>query len=77
MITKKQNYNNVPVTYCKTCLSLHIKEVTIPNAKVKTADPTKVNYCVECSNTDLGHTHISEWEDMHKERYGQKFLTEK
>ena len=31
MITKIEDYNNVPVTYCKTCLKLHIKDVEFPN----------------------------------------------
>ena len=34
MITKKADYNNVPVTYCKTCGSLHIKTVEFDNGQV-------------------------------------------
>ena len=68
MITKKADYNNVPVTYCKTCGSLHIKTVEFDNGQ----DP--LDYCVACSNTDLDSVHIEEWEDMYKEKYGEKFL---
>ena len=68
MITKKQDSNNEPVIYCKTCLSIRIKTVEFPETK------QEVDYCLACSNTDLGSAHISEWEDMYEERYGEKFL---
>jgi len=69
MITLKDSSNNEPVTYCKTCLSIHIKTVEFEDTE------QEVDYCISCSNTDLGSTHISEWEDMYKERYGEDFLT--
>lgn len=75
MITKKEDYNNVPVTYCKTCLKLHIKEVEFK--KDDGGKNTDVAYCVDCSNTNMGQAHISEWEDMYEEKYGERFLTEK
>jgi len=68
MITKKADYNNVPVTYCKTCGSLHIKTVEFDNGQ----EP--LDYCVTCSNTDLGTAHVEEWEDIYKDKYGHKFL---
>lgn len=71
MITKKEDYNNVPVTYCKTCGSLHIKTVEFDNGQ----EP--LDYCVTCSNTDLGTAHIEEWEDIYKDKYGHKFLDKK
>ena len=71
MITSKDISNNEPITFCKTCLSIHIKTV-----KFEDTDQA-VDYCVACSNTDLETTHISEWEDMYEERYGERFLTEK
>lgn len=79
MITKKENYNSVPVTYCKTCLSLHIKDVTFPRSDnsepVETQKPEAlVGYCLSCSNTDLDEIQISEWEEIYEERYGEKFL---
>lgn len=64
MITKQDDYNNVPVTYCKTCLSLHVKEIANPD----------VAYCVDCGNTDLEKAHIHEWEDLYEEKYGERFL---
>jgi len=69
MITKKGDYNNVPVTYCKTCLKLHIKETKVHEQTV--------TYCIDCGNTDLDETHISEWEDLYKDKYGKKFLDER
>lgn len=71
MITSKENSNNEPVTYCKTCLSIHIKTVEFKDTE------QEVDYCIPCSNTDLGEAHISEWEDLYEERYGDKFLNKK
>lgn len=81
MITKKENYNNVPVTYCKTCLSIHIKDVTFPRSDSSEKEEEQkpdalVGYCVPCGNTDLAEAHVTEWEDMYKERYGDKFLSD-
>lgn len=78
MITKKQDYNNVPVTYCKTCLKLHIKDVEFPKDSVKDSkEQTVVSYCVDCGNTDLDTAHVSEWDDMYLEKYGKRFIDEK
>jgi RNase P subunit RPR2 len=77
MITKKQDYNNVPVTYCKTCLKLHVKDVTFQKDGARNLEKAVVTYCVDCGNTDLEEAHISEWEDMYEEKYGERFLTEK
>jgi len=59
--------NNEPVTYCKTCLSIHIKTVKFTS--------NEVHYCVPCGNTELDTAHISEWEDLYKDKYGEFFLT--
>jgi hypothetical protein len=80
MITKKDDYNNVYVTYCKTCLSLHVKDVTFPRKDKKTGEAEKdveIAYCVPCGNTELDSAHISEWEDMYEEKYNERFLTKK
>tara|TARA_R110000796_G_scaffold181330_1_gene297852 strand:- start:17277 stop:17612 length:336 start_codon:yes stop_codon:yes gene_type:complete len=71
MITSKDNSNNEPITYCKTCLSIKIKTVEFEDTE------QEVDYCISCSNTDLDTAHISEWEDMYEERYGERFLTRK
>jgi len=78
MISKQTDYNNVPVTYCKTCLSLHLKEVTFEGKKDPlTGENKKVTYCVPCGNTETSSTHITEWEDFYEEKYGEKFINKK
>ena len=72
MITRKQDFNNVPVTYCKTCLSLHLKTIEFP--KGSNGENRNLDYCVPCGNTELGKSHIEEWEEIYEERYGEKFL---
>jgi hypothetical protein len=69
MITSKDNSNNEPITFCKTCLSILIKTTTMQDTG------QEVDYCVACSNTDMDSTHITEWEDMYEEKYGERFLT--
>lgn len=68
MITKKNDFNNVPVVYCTTCLSLNIKTV-----KGVTED---VPYCCKCGNFDTKTAHIVDWEELYEDKYGKKFLDE-
>lgn len=70
MLTVKDASNRVPITYCKTCLSIHIKTVELENDQ-------SVDYCVPCGNTDLEEASIQGWEDLYKEKYGERFLTKK
>lgn len=70
MITKKDDYNNVPVHYCKTCLSLAVKEVKITGNSMERS----MSYCSSCSNTDMGTAHIDEWSSLYKAKYGKDFL---
>jgi len=77
MITKKDDFNNVPVTYCKTCLSLHLKIVEFKKENGGVHEHKEVPYCVACSNTDLDSCHITEWEKLYEERYGETFLKTK
>tara|TARA_R110002012_G_scaffold59232_2_gene154663 strand:- start:4327 stop:4689 length:363 start_codon:yes stop_codon:yes gene_type:complete len=72
MLTKKDNYNNVPVTYCKTCGSLHIK--TVEFHPTESGEEREVSYCVPCGNTDLADVRINEWEEIYEEMHGEKFL---
>jgi hypothetical protein len=75
MITKQDDYNNVPVHYCKSCLSLKIKDVDIRENAVAVRDTT-VSYCGECGWTDLDSAHIEEWKVLYKEKYGKDFIDE-
>lgn len=82
MISKKENYNNVPISYCKTCLSIALKDVTFPrsdNSEPKDSQQPEalVGYCIPCGNTDIVEAHVEEWEEMYAEKYGEKFLDQK
>ncbi len=71
MLTAKENSNNEPITFCKTCLSISIKIIELNDTN------NEFDYCIDCSNTDLDSCHISEWEDKYEEKYGERFLTKK
>ena len=60
----KMEYNNVPVFYCKNCLSLLIRDVEhIDNSE----------YCDECGSTDIGTASIEDWDAMYVAKYGHHF----
>jgi hypothetical protein len=78
MITKTSDYNNVPVEYCKTCLSLHLKEVKFEGQlDLTTGKERSVVYCIPCGNTTIERSHITEWEDFYQAKYGESFLAKK
>jgi hypothetical protein len=64
--TRKPEYDDEPVFYCKHCLSLNIKSAGLPD----------LLYCDKCSNTDIGEVDIEEWEKLHKEKYGFNYLND-
>lgn len=64
-IGKDFDYNDIPVYYCKQCLSLKIK--TVPHIM-------DMDYCDDCNSTNIDKTSIFEWEKMFEDRYGYKFL---
>ena len=59
------DYNGVPVLYCKHCLSLNIRSIP----KIENSD-----YCDKCGSTDIEECSIEEWETLYKSRYGHKYL---
>lgn len=61
-----EDYNNEPVFYCNSCLSLKIKTV---------ASGLDLDYCDECGSTDIEETHIETWKNLYRERYGFDYLT--
>ena len=63
----KEDYNNIPVVYCKHCLSLNIRDAGIE----------ELMYCDHCSCIDIGEAHIREWEEMYKKKYGFYYLNNK
>lgn len=63
-----RSYNDEPVFYCKSCLSLGIKTV---------ASGLDLDYCSDCGSTDIEQTHIEKWQKLYRDRYGFDFLTKK
>lgn len=63
--TSKEQYNNEPVFYCKSCLSLKVKTVVVSS---------DLDFCDECGSTDIGKAHIEEWRRLYKDRYGFDYL---
>lgn len=63
-----EEYNNEPVFYCKSCLSLKVKTVAVDS---------DLDYCDECGSTDIGHTHIEDWQQSYRTKYGFDYLTKK
>lgn len=61
-------YNDEPVLYCKSCLSLRIKTVVAG---------LNLDYCDVCGSTEIDQTHISNWEELHRKTYGFDYLTNK
>lgn len=59
----KDDYNNEPVFYCKSCLSLLVKPYS-----------DNINYCDDCGSTNIGKTHIVLWENMYFDRYKIKLI---
>jgi hypothetical protein len=63
----KEEYNQIPVFYCRKCLSLKIRDVEhIDNSE----------YCDDCGSTDIAQASVDEWEAMYVARYGHH-LTDK
>ena len=57
----KENYNNIPVYYCRDCLSLAI--LRVPGMK-------DACYCDTCGSTDIAEASIEEWEALYKQKHG-------
>lgn len=56
------DFNDIPVLYCKRCLSLLIG-----------GDEFLGDYCMDCGCTDIGKAHIEEWEVLYAQKYKKKF----
>lgn len=61
----KEEYNEIPVFYCKDCLSLTILNID------------KYNYCRRCGSTDIGVSLIDDWEKMYEDKFGTRHLNKK
>lgn len=62
----KEEYNSIPVHYCKDCLSLKI------NGEIDGCD-----YCENCNGTSINQCSIQEWEQLFENKYGYSFLNGK
>ena len=65
--SKKEDYNSIPVFYCKQCLSLRVMD--IPGVQ-------DTEFCDTCNSTNIASTDINTWEKLYYEKYGRKFLDE-
>lgn len=63
----KEQYNDVPVFYCKECLSLNVRSVLASGI-------LELDYCDDCGGTIMEETHIEKWKELYKERYGFDYL---
>lgn len=61
----KEEYNNIPVHYCKECFSLKVMRVV---------GMEKACYCDDCGCTDVEQTSIEEWEQLYKKKHGFTYL---
>lgn len=60
-----EEYNSIPVFYCKKCLSLKVMNLV---------GMEDFDYCDECGSPDIGETDIETWRNLYKERYGFDYL---
>ena len=72
----KEEYNEVPIHYCKNCLSLSIVRLNSnPDGNSgRRGNRSGVDYCYECGSGVISKTHIYVWVDMYEEYYGEPFL---
>lgn len=56
-------YNDRPVYYCSSCLSLAIQIIGNPE--------DNDSLCMYCNRTDIKQAHIKEWREMWKNKYGK------
>lgn len=59
---KKEQYNSIPVFYCKRCLSLRIMKID------------EECYCDKCGSIEVDEAPISAWEKMYELKYDKKFF---
>ena len=64
-LVNQEDYNAIPVHYCKHCLSLSIRIMD------------EMDYCDKCGGTEIETTNILDWERMYKDKYGERFLNKK
>lgn len=58
---EKIDYNDIPVAYCKHCLSLNIIS-------------DGLDYCKNCGSTDIEEASLDDYDVLHKKRFGKKLF---
>lgn len=61
----KEDYNRIPVHYCKNCLSLRIMNVL---------GMEEACYCDECGSTNIEEASIEDWDALYIESHGFDYL---
>lgn len=61
----KEDYEKIPVAYCRNCLSLNIMKID---------DDPEFDYCDECGSTSVLVTNIDKWRELYKEKYGKHLI---
>ena len=59
---EKIYYNEIPVFYCKKCLSLRIELIG------------DLEYCDKCGSTNIDEAHINYWDKLYRQKYGKPYL---
>lgn len=65
MAYSKEDYENEPVHYCATCLSLNVREFLTE---------TQLDVCRECGNTDIKTASMDQWNQLYTQQYGAVFM---
>ena len=70
------DYDELKVDYCKTCLSLSLKDIIIPSEKSNSKEDA-ITYCISCGNTEISTAiTIFEWKEIYSDKYNTDFLKE-
>lgn len=70
------DYDELKVDYCKTCLSLSLKDIKIPS-ETSNSKEDAITYCISCGNTEIATAiTIFEWKEIYADKYGTDFLKE-
>lgn len=60
-MSDKKEYEDIPVYYCKRCLSLAIK------------GEDDLEYCDDCGCTDIDCALMDDWDELYYKRFGRYF----
>lgn len=59
----KEEFNSIPLHFCKNCLSLNIRcGEDIPD------------FCEVCGSTDIIEANVKDWEELYIKNNGYKYL---